>query len=44
MADIPELARLSTKGLLRVYKDVLLQLERREILTTKDSPIGGHGA
>ncbi|HUT56807.1 MAG TPA: hypothetical protein VNA25_02905 [Phycisphaerae bacterium] len=38
-----DLALMGVKDLLRLYKSVLLQLEQRKILTTKDSPIGGYG-
>jgi hypothetical protein len=43
MVETPQIAGLSAKGLLRLYRQVLLQLEQREILTTKDSPVGGYG-
>jgi len=43
MTDLDDLARKSVRDLLRLYKEVLLHLEQREILTTKDNPIGGYG-
>lgn len=43
MVETPQIAGLSTKGLLRLYKQILLQLKQREILTTKDNPVGGYG-
>jgi hypothetical protein len=35
--------RMSVKDLLRLYKEILEELEKRNICTTKDSPIGGYG-
>lgn len=37
------LDRTGVKGLLRLYKEILRQLEERQVCTTKDSPIGGYG-
>jgi len=37
------LERMGVKDLLRLYKNILQHLERREVCTTKDSPVGGYG-
>ncbi len=34
---------MSLRNLLRFYKEILQQLKEREILTTRDGPIGGYG-
>ena len=36
-------ASMPAKELLRLYGAILNELARRKILTTNDSPIGGHG-
>jgi hypothetical protein len=38
-----DLAQMSVRSLLRFYGQILQQLKEREILTTRDGPIGGYG-
>ena len=41
--DGADFGQMDVKDLLRLYKSVLLEMEQRGVLTTKDSPIGGYG-
>lgn len=43
MIERGDLARISVKDLLRFYGEILQQLKERQILSTRDSPIGGYG-
>lgn len=43
MDERRDLARMGVRSLLRFYGQILQELRDREILTTRDGPIGGYG-